>query len=98
MRAWRKTGWAVYPVHPSASEIEGLQAFASILDIPGEVNTASLYVPPIVGLGIADELIEKRVRQVYLNPGAGSDELKQKLQDAGIEVIEACSIIASELA
>lgn len=98
VRAWHKAGWTVYPVHPSETEIEGLPAFGSILDIPGEVVTASLYVPPMVGLGLADQLITKRVREVYLNPGAGSDELKQKLQDAGIEVIEACSIIASELA
>ena len=34
--------------------------------------------------------------QVYLNPGAASPELRAKLEDAGIEVLEACSIMAAK--
>ena len=98
VRAWMRASWTVYPVNPTEEEVEGLKAYASILDIPGEVRTATMYVPPTVGLAIADELIEKSVSEVYLNPGAGSAELKEKLEAASIKVIEACSIIASQTA
>ncbi|MGI5817564.1 MAG: CoA-binding protein [Armatimonadota bacterium] len=95
LHAWLGTSMTVYPVNPREAEVEGMAAYASVLDIPGEVHTATLYVPPGIGLSVADELIEKAVRAVYLNPGSGSPELRQKLEAAGIEVIEACSIIAS---
>ncbi|MFW6157015.1 MAG: CoA-binding protein [Armatimonadota bacterium] len=95
LRAWRETPWTVYAVNPNEDQVEGMEAYDSVLDIPGEVHTATLYVPPRIGLSVADELIEKDVEEAYLNPGSGSAELKQKLQDAGIKVIEACSIIAS---
>jgi len=98
VRAWKNAGWTVYPVNPNEDQIEGLQAYASILDVPADVHTASLYLPPKIGLTVADEIIEKGVQEVYLNPGADSPELKQKLQDAGIEVIEACSIMAARTA
>lgn len=95
LKAWLETDWTVYAVNPNEDEVEGMTAYDSVLDIPDDVDTATLYVPPKVGLSVADELIAKCVGEVYLNPGSGSPELKQKLEDAGIEAIEACSIIAS---
>lgn len=98
VRAWSEAGWKVYPVHPAESEIEGLQAYPTILDIADEVTTASLYLPPTLGFEIADQIIRKGVSEVYLNPGAGSEELRRKLEDAGVAVIEACSIMAARMA
>lgn len=95
LKAWMETPWTVFAVNPNEDEVEGMTAYDSVVDIPDEVHTATLYIPPKIGVTVADELIEKGVREVYLNPGSGSAELKQKLEDAGIEVIEACSIIAS---
>ena len=95
LKAWRETTWAVFPVNPSAKTIEGVKAYASVLDIPDEVTAATLYVPPAIGLQIADELIAKGVRIVYLNPGSASGPLRSKLAGAGITVLEECSIIAS---
>ena len=95
LKAWLETPWTVYAVNPNEDEVEGMTAYDSVRDIPDQVHTATLYIPPKIGLGVADELIEKGVSAVYLNPGSGSDELRRKLQDAGIEVMEACSIIAS---
>lgn len=95
LKSWLATPWTVYAVNPNEDEIEGMQAYDSVLDIPDEVDVATLYLSPKIGLKVADELIEKGVAQVYLNPGAGSAELKKKLEDSGIEAIEACSIIAS---
>lgn len=95
LKAWLETTWTVYAVNPNEDEVEGMTAYDSVLDIPGDVHTATLYVPPKIGVKVADELIEKGVSEVYLNPGSASDELRRKLEDAGIKAMEACSIIAS---
>ncbi len=94
VRAYLLQGFRVYPVNPKAETIEGLKAYKSILDIEGEVDRASLYVPPKVGLKVIEEIAEKGVKELYINPGAESDELVDKARKLGLDPILACSILA----
>ena len=94
VRAYRDSGYMVYPINPKEETIEGLKAYKSVKEIPGEVETASFYVPPKIGLTLVDEMAEKGVKRVYLNPGAESDELYEAFEAKGIEAIIACSILA----
>jgi hypothetical protein len=94
VRAYLKQGYTVYPVTPSAAEVEGLKAYKSIRDIPGDVEIASLYVPPSVGVRVLDEIAAKKVREVYVNPGAESDELLERARVLGLRAVIACSIRA----
>jgi len=94
VRAFLAEGRTVYPINPSEEQIEGLKAYASVLDVPGPLDMATFYLPPKWGLRAADDVIEKGIPLVYLNPGADSPELVEKLQSAGVEVIVACSIVS----
>jgi len=94
VRAYRAEGYTVYPINPNAEEIERLKASASVLDVPGEIELASLYLPPKWGLSVAEGIIAKGIPEVLLNPGAESPELADKLKQAGVNVILGCSIIA----
>ena len=94
LRAYAAEGRTVYPINPNEEQIEGLKAYASVLDVPGPIDMATFYLPPKWGLAAADDVIEKGIPVVYLNPGAESPELVEKLQNAGVEVIQACSIVA----
>jgi len=94
LRAYAAEGRTVYPINPNEEQIEGLKAYASVLDVPGPIDMATFYLPPKWGLAAADGVIEKGIPVVYLNPGAESPELVEKLQNAGVEVIQACSIVA----
>ena len=93
VRAYLRKGWTVYPVNPNEKEVEGLKTYASITDIPGPVERASLYLPPNVGLGVLDGIKQKGVAELYVNPGAESDELMAKAEALGLNAIWACSII-----
>jgi len=94
VRAYSLSGFRVYPVNPREETIEGLRAYKSILDIPGEVDRATLYVPPEVGLKVVEEIAEKGAKELYINPGAESDELMDKARKLGLNPILACSILA----
>ena len=94
VRAYSLRGFTVHPVNPREETVEGLSAYKSILDIPGEVDRASLYVPPKVGLKVIEEIARKGVKEVYINPGAESDELVDKARKLGLNPILACSILA----
>jgi len=58
------------------------------------VDRATLYVPPKVGLKIIGEIADKGVKELYVNPGAESDELVEKARELGLNPILACSILA----
>ncbi|MBU1701947.1 MAG: CoA-binding protein [Candidatus Eisenbacteria bacterium] len=94
IRAWQKQGWTVIPVNPTYEEIEGLKTYPTLADIPGPVNVASLYVSPRVGITILDAIAAKGIKDVYVNPGAESDDLVKKAVSLGLQPIVACSILA----
>ncbi len=94
VRAYLRIGFKVYPVNPKEETVEGLKAYKSILDIQTEVERATLYVPPEVGLKIIEEIAQKGVKELYVNPGAESDELVNKARKLGLNPILACSILA----
>jgi predicted CoA-binding protein len=93
VRAYLRQGWTVYPVNPNEREVEGLKTYASITDIPGPVDRATLYLPPEVGVRVLDAIKHKGVAELYVNPGAESDELMTKAEALGLEPIWACSIV-----
>jgi predicted CoA-binding protein len=94
VRAYQQQGYTVVPINPHAQEVEGLKAYASILDVPGPVDMASFYVPPDVGEQVIGEVARKGVAEVWLNPGAESDELIARARALSIKPIVACSIVA----
>ena len=93
VRAFRQAGYTVIPVNPNATMVEGLRAYASVLDVPDSIDMATVYVPPAIGVRVIGEIAAKGIKEVWLNPGAESDALLEKARALGIRPIEACSII-----
>jgi len=94
VRAFRQQGYTVVPINPHESEVEGLKTYASVLDVPGPVDMASFYVPPDIGERVIGEVAQKGIAEVWLNPGAESDELIARARALHIQPIVACSIVA----
>src|SRR5262245_22003639 len=94
VRAFQQQGYTVVPVNPHEAEVEGLKAYASILDVPGPVDMASLYVPPELGEQVIADIARKGVAEVWFNPGAESDALIARARALDIQPIVACSIVA----
>ena len=53
---------AVYPVNPRGGEILGLEAYPSVLDAPGDVDTAVVVVPARFVQGVMEECVQKGVK------------------------------------
>ena len=94
VRAFLERGDVVYPIHPVEREVEGWPVFRRVLDVPGEIEVASFYVPPAVGMRVLEECAQKGVSQIWLNPGARSDELLQRATELNLTVKQLCSIVA----
>jgi len=94
VRAYLEQGYTVVPINPHEKEVEGLKTYASVLDVPGAIDMASFYVQPEVGEQVIGEIARKGIAEVWLNPGAESDELIARARALAIQPIVACSIVA----
>ncbi|MBI1861294.1 MAG: CoA-binding protein [Deltaproteobacteria bacterium] len=94
VRVFIEKGYTVYPVNPKEIEIEGLKVYRSILEVPEtHLDMVSLYLPPPLGLQAVEDISQKKVGELWLNPGSASDELVEKAEGLGLTVIQACSIV-----
>ena len=94
VRAYHAQGFTVYPVNPHEDAIEGLPCYTSILDVPGSVEAVSIYLPPDKTLLVLEDVREKNPEMVFLNPGSENDSVLARAEDMGLNVLQACSIIA----
>ena len=94
VRAHLQQDYRVYPVNPKGGQIEGLTTYARLADVPEEhLNRISMYVPPAMGMKMLDEIVAKGCDELFLNPGADSDELVAAAEARGLNPIVACSIV-----
>lgn len=94
LRAFRQQGYDVVPINPHETTVEGHRAYPSILDVPGVVDEATLYVPGDIGLTVIEDVAKKGVRRVWLNPGADDPRVVARARALGLDTVVACSIVA----
>lgn len=94
VRAYVESGFTVFPVNLTEPTIEGLKTYPNLEAIEEPIDFVSLYVPPAVGLKLLPAIVEKKPKELWLNPGAESDELIEAAADAHLRAIVACSIVA----
>jgi predicted CoA-binding protein len=93
LRAFQDAGYRVIPINPHERDVEGVPAFASVLDVPDQIEMATVYVQPEIGLGLLSEFEKKKIPEIWFNPGAESDAILAEARRRGLNVIVACSIV-----
>src|SRR5262249_51533665 len=93
LRAFEHRGYHVIPITPHEAEVEGHKAYSSVLDVPGPIDMATVYVPGAVGLKVMDDLAQKGIHEVWLNPGADDRPVVDRARTLGLKTVVACSII-----
>jgi len=64
LNAIRQSGFEgdVYPINPRAEEIQGLKCYASVRDVPGDVDSAIIVVPARFVPSVFEDLAAKGVK------------------------------------
>lgn len=81
------------PVNPALKEIKGIKVINDIAGIKGEVDTVTLYVGPERLETMAEAIVSLKPKRIIANPGAESDKMKKLAKEAGIEYLEACTLV-----
>lgn len=64
----------IHPINPTAAEIRGLKAYATLAEVPGEVDLAHIIVPAKLVPQVIEECGRKGIRAAIIN-SAGFSEL-----------------------
>ena len=94
VRAHLQQGFTVFPVNPKETQIEGLAAFKTISEIPVRPDRVSIYLPPPLLLKLLPDIAAKGCDELWLNPGTESDAVLAEASRLGLNVVQACSIVA----
>ena len=93
LRAFKAEGYTVIPINPNEREVEGIATYPSVLDVPVTIDMATVYVQPDVAMRLLPEFEQKGIAEIWVNPGAESDDLLSDARRRKLNVIAACSII-----
>jgi len=63
----------LYPINPNSTEISGLPAFASVGNVPGEIDLVVISLPFPAVSGVVRECVEKGVKRIVIVSGGFSE-------------------------
>ena len=87
LRCYIQHKFKVYPVNPNETVIEGIPCIQRIADLPDDVDSISVITPPLITEQIVDQAITKKIKNIWMQPGAESAEAIEKCKEHGINVI-----------
>lgn len=93
-RNLKAAGYRVYAVNPNVETVDGDPAYATVADLPQEVQVVDVVVPHWIGTRVARETAAAGIKLFWLQPGAESDELIAEAEALGLDVIhDACAMV-----
>ncbi|MBN1896075.1 CoA-binding protein [bacterium] len=93
VRLLKENGHRVIPVNPAGNPVEGLAATRRLEDITETAHTLTVYVGPERGEALLDAMIHLKPGRVILNPGTESEIIESRLEENGIPVMRACTLV-----
>ena len=80
-------GRRIVPVHPSAEEVLGEPGYATLADIPFDVDVVDCFVRSELVGPVVDQAVEKGAKAVWLQLGVIDEAAAERAAAAGLEVV-----------
>ena len=87
LRAYLHAGRTVIPVNPGVEEVEGLKAYPDLASLPAPVHGVSVITPPRVTELIIEQAGLIGIKNIWLQPGAESEQAVLRAKELGMNVI-----------
>lgn len=76
----------IYPINPSAPEILGYKAYASVCDVPGDIDSAVITVPAKFVIPVVEECGKKGIKGLVIITSGFGESGRHDLEDQIVEI------------
>jgi uncharacterized protein len=80
-------GYRVYPIHPDAKAINGVQCYSDFEKLPERIEEALVVLPAAKAVGAIRKAAAAGIRRVWLQQGSESPDVLKACQELGIDAI-----------
>jgi hypothetical protein len=98
-RDMKSKGFPVFGVNPYRGTVDGDPCWAKVSDLPTKPTIVVLVVPAKRGIEVLADCAEAGVRNIWVQPGAFSTEMKEVLETGDFEwLADACVMVRARTA
>jgi predicted CoA-binding protein len=83
----QRFGKRIVPVHPKAETVHGERGYASLAEIPFEVDVVDVFVNSELAGAVADEAVAKGARAVWFQLGVLDEGAYERTRAAGVDMV-----------
>ena len=91
----KEKGYEVYPINPRFDEIEGDKCYKDLSSIPVKIDVIDMVVNPKRGIPIIEEAAKLGINKVWFQPGTVDDDILKLAKEKGIDIVQACVLVAT---
>ena len=100
-RKLKTSGYEVYPINPSASEVEGTTCYRDVSAVPGQLDGVVIATRPDVSAQVVRQCADRGVTRVWLHRsfgnGSASEEAVRECQARRIDcIVGGCPLMFCE--
>lgn len=77
----------IVPVHPKAETVHGEQGYATLAEVPGEIDVVDVFVRSELAGAVVDDAIAAGAKAVWLQLGAWDEDAAERAAAAGLLVV-----------
>lgn len=77
----------IVPVHPRAEEVHGSPGYATLAEVPGQIDLVDVFVRSELAGGIVDQAIAVGAKAVWLQLGVVDEAAAGRAKAAGLDVV-----------
>ena len=93
IQALSAAGHVPIPVNPKYKSIGSLLCYPDLNACPKPVDTVTVYLNPENLLPLTKQILDLSPGRVIFNPGSETAAVENKLKQAGITVLQACTLV-----
>lgn len=83
----QELGMEIVPVHPKAEKVHGAQGYASLAEVPGDIDVVDVFVNSSLAGDVVDQAIAVGAKAVWLQLGVIDEAAAERAAAAGLEVV-----------
>ena len=81
-------GYEVIPVNPHHGQVLGLKCYASLAEVPGEIDLVNVFRRPEFCAAVARQAIAAGAKGIWLQAGIRNESAQRLAAEAGVDFVQ----------